>query len=125
MCTSGSCFGQNPQFCTPCDSATTRCIMNITNNENVNSGQWFVGANFTWLKVVTTKVPISKEIRPGQQDSFDFSQIYNPGLHGDVAICSVYITQVPQISDCHQETRQRTDCQNVTTYRNVSREVCN
>ncbi|MGV8085730.1 MAG: hypothetical protein ACP5N9_05765 [Candidatus Bilamarchaeum sp.] len=121
---SSYCAGRPLENCSPCTKAMTRCIMTLKNTESLLSGEWSVAANFSLQTTGFSKEPIRKTIRPNESFDFDFYQIYNPGLESSVAVCSIGVMEEPQTNDCHQETRQRTECQNVTTYRNVSREVC-
>lgn len=120
----GVCVGQPLGDCQACTKAMSRCILEITNNELQKSGTWTVGANYTLGKAAFLKDPISMEIGPGESAKFDFNQIYNPGSPISSAVCALFVASEPTVDDCHEETRVRSECKNVTTNTTVEREVC-
>jgi hypothetical protein len=120
----GDCAGKPLSQCPGCTSAMTRCTLIIKNEDPQKSGTWKVGANFTLLKSGFNKDPISITIRPNETAAFDFQQIYGPGDPVNSATCNISIIEEAVVDDCHQETRMKTECSNVTTMINVSRQVC-
>ncbi len=120
----GSCTGNPLGDCQACSKAMTRCIMEITNLEPQKTGLWSVGANYTLGSAGFLKDPIIHTIGPNQTAQFDFNQIYTPGQPINSASCSLFVLSEPTIEDCHEETRSRQDCRNVTRTTQVQREVC-
>jgi len=98
-------------------------MMVITNNDD-RSGTWTVGANYSLGDSGFIKDPITHTIGPNESATFDFHQIYVPGYPVNSASCELYIMDEPIIDDCHEETRIKRDCTNVTTFVTVEREVC-
>jgi hypothetical protein len=120
----GDCVGKPLSQCPGCTTAMTRCTLIIKNDDPQKSGTWKVGANFTLLKSGFNKDPISITIRPNETAAFDFQQIYGPGDPVNSATCNISISEEAVVEDCHQETRPKTECRNVTTMTTVSRQVC-
>ncbi len=120
----GNCTGSPLGQCQTCSSAMTRCVMVIQNNEPVDSGSWTVAANFTLGNAGFIKDPITEVIPANGSFAFDFNQIYTPGDPISSAVCNLWITKEPTIQDCHQETRTRVDCNNVTTNTTSTSQVC-
>ncbi len=120
----GPCTGSPLSQCQTCSQAMTRCVMVIRNNEPVESGTWSVAANFTLGSAGFIKDPITETIPPNGSFAFDFSQIYTVGNPINSAVCNLWIVKEPTIQDCHQETRTRVDCNNVTTNTSSTSQVC-
>ncbi len=120
----GSCTGSPLGQCQTCSSAMSRCVMEIKNNEPVDSGSWTVAANFTLGNAGFIKDPITEVIPPNGSFAFDFNQIYTPGDPISSANCNLWVSKEPTIQDCHQETRTRIDCNNVTTNTSSTTQVC-
>jgi len=120
----GECVGSPLSECPFCPRAMTRCKMTITNNDDTKSGSWTVGAKYTLGTSGFDKDPITYVIAPGETATFDFHQMYVPGYPVNSASCELYIISEPIVDVCHQETRLKRDCVNVTTYVSVEREVC-
>ncbi|MFH0737319.1 MAG: hypothetical protein V1827_01575 [Candidatus Micrarchaeota archaeon] len=118
------CNGMALGDCQGCTQAMTRCVMEIKNEETIKSGTWSVGAEYSLGNFGFIKDPITHTIDPGETVAFDFNQIYSPGKPISSASCVLEIESDPMIEDCHQETRSREDCANVTKTRQVEREVC-
>jgi hypothetical protein len=125
LCIEGpGCVGKPLGDCQACTKAMTRCIMTIKNEEEQKAGTWVVGANYSLNGAGFIKEPISSTIDPGKSFAFDFNQIYNPGSPISSAKCVLFVISDPWIEDCHEETRTKIDCRNVTTTVTVQREVC-
>lgn len=125
FCVSDSgCTGEQLSACPGCTQASTRCGMIVTNLDPNSSGTWVVGANFTVSNGGFNRAPISQSIGPNDSYTFDFQQMYSLGSPPNSATCDVFIVSAPTVNDCHDETRVQPDCQNVTTYQNVSQQVC-
>ncbi len=120
----GPCNGQPLGQCEGCTSAMSRCVMDIKNNEPLQSGTWTVGANYTLGTAGFIKDPITATIDPNSSFAFDFHQIYNPGSPINSADCLLQVIKEPTIEDCHQETRTRVDCANVTSNSTTTTQVC-
>ncbi|HSB46525.1 MAG TPA: hypothetical protein VLD37_00815 [Candidatus Bilamarchaeum sp.] len=119
------CTGAPLGDCQACTKAMTRCVLTIKNEEPQKSGVWKVGANYSLSQTIAfIKDPITKEIRPNESFAFDFNQIYNPGQPINSADCSLFVTEEPYSQDCHDETRTRNECKNVTTTETVQTQVC-
>jgi hypothetical protein len=125
LCTAdGPCVGKSLGECGSCSKAMSRCTMVIENKDPQKSGTWTVAVNFTYKNYGFNKEPVSKEIAPNGSYAFDVYQIYDPGTPLNSADCTMVITAKPSVQDCHDETRVRTDCQNVTAYSNETKNVC-
>jgi hypothetical protein len=125
LCISDSgCTGDQLGDCQGCTKAMTRCVLTIKNLEPQKTGTWIVGANFTLTNAAFLKDRMTKEIRPNESFAFDYNQIYNPGQPISSAACSVFVVQEPYSEDCHDETRTRNECKNVTHMESVQKEVC-
>ncbi|MEW6722886.1 MAG: hypothetical protein AB1324_06510 [Candidatus Micrarchaeota archaeon] len=125
LCTAdGPCAGYPLSECQTCSKAMTRCVLIIKNEETLKSGEWSVGANYSLGNAGFVKDPITRTIAPGQSAAFDFDQIYTVPKPISSASCEVFVVSEPTIEDCHEETRSRTECTNVTRYNTVTREVC-
>lgn len=120
----GPCVGYDLGTCPTCSKAMTRCVMVIENQDATATGTWTVGANFTLGAFGFNKDPISQTIGPNQTATFDFHQIYVVSQPITSATCTLAVTDNPVIDDCHQETRTKTECQNVTTQQLVQKQVC-
>jgi len=110
--------------CQACTQAMTRCILKIKNNEPTESGTWSVSAEYSIGDYGFIKDPITHTIEPGETLAFDFNQIYSPGKPISSASCDLNVESEPMFQDCHQETRTRQECANVTKTRPIEREVC-
>src|SRR5262249_36889181 len=119
-----SCTGNSLGECPDCHRAMTRCILTITNDEAQQSGLWTVGANFTLPNAAFLKDPKMVQIDPNQSYAFDFYQIYSVNPPVNSASCSLFIIKEPTVQDCHQETRTRVECGNVTQNLTKITEVC-
>jgi hypothetical protein len=125
LCISDSgCNGLPLGDCQGCTQAMTRCILKIKNEETQKSGTWSVGANYTLGNSGFLKDPITHVIAPGETVAFDFNQIYSPSYPINSASCSLFVSSKPWIEDCHEETRSREECRNMTKTKPVEREVC-
>lgn len=120
----GVCNGQPLGQCQQCSSAMSRCVMIIKNNEPTQSGSWTVGANYTLGTAGFNKDPITATIDPNSTYEFDFYQIYTPGYPINSADCQLLVVKDPSIEDCHEETRARVDCANVTANSTSTTQVC-
>lgn len=120
----GPCVGSPLSECPACAKAMTRCMMVITNNDEDKSGTWRVGAEYTLGDAGFVKDPITQTIGPKESATFDFHQIYVPGQPVHSASCELYVIDEPILDDCHQETRLKRECANVTKYILVEKEVC-
>lgn len=120
----GPCAGSELSECQHCTKAMTRCVMVIKNEEPVQSGQWSVGANYTLGNAMFLKDPITLTIEANHTAAFDFNQIYELGEPANSASCKLFVVKEPTIIDCVQQTKSKYECQNVTMYRNESRQVC-
>lgn len=118
------CNGMQLGDCQGCAQAMTRCVLQITNTETQKTGTWKVGANYSLGTSGFIKDPITHTIEPGETASFDFNQIYNPGQPINSASCQLFIISKPKIEECHEETRSREECKDITTTKIVEREVC-
>jgi hypothetical protein len=119
-----NCVGNPLGDCQVCTRAMTRCGTIITNKDNKSSGTWVMGANFTVTGGGFIRDPVSKTLGPGESYEFDFQQMYTPGNPISSASCNVYLVSAPKVDDCHDETRVTKECQNVTKYKTVERQVC-
>ncbi|MFH2101025.1 MAG: hypothetical protein ABII71_02975 [Candidatus Micrarchaeota archaeon] len=126
LCTSdGGCVGKDISTCLNiCQSAMKRCRMNLTNLDDTSAGVWVVGANFTTGKVGFDKEPTSAYIKAGDTFTFDYSQLYSLGLYGNSMACSLFVVGAPVVDVCHMESRDDTQCDEITRYKTVEREVC-
>ncbi len=120
----GPCSGKPLSECPGCLNAMTRCQLVLTNNDESKSGSWTVGADFTIGNFGFVKDPITHTIGPKESATFDFHQIYNPGYPINSALCELYVLKEPVVDVCHEETRTRHECTNVTKYTTVEKEVC-
>jgi hypothetical protein len=98
--------------------------MVIKNEEQVQSGIWIVGANYTLGNAMFIKDPISITIDANESAAFDFNQIYDLGQPTNSASCEVFIMKDPTVQDCIQQQKTKYECQNVTQIREESRQVC-
>lgn len=126
LCTGdGACTGKPVADCPyTCNNAMKRCQMDITNLNTEKSGMWVVGANFTIPNMGFEKEPQRLLISPGQTVTFDFTQLYTLGLKGTSVECSLYVMDAPVADFCHQESMTETECDEVTVYRTIEKEVC-
>lgn len=126
ICMAGNgCAGKNLDECIDkCTRANKRCVLEITNNDNV-SGTWTVGATFIQGKAVYVKDPQTKEIEPGKNGQFDFVQIYSiePGKV-TTTTCTVAVLYPAYAEECRIITRVTELCSNVTETRIIEKEVC-
>ena len=121
----GACVGKPVSACTStCQNIMSRCIMTIENKDRAKSGTWIVGATFSIKNFGFIKEPITQSIGPGQKGAFDFYQIYTATDSVNTATCNLTITSEPIIDDCHDETRTKRTCQNVTTFKTSQQQVC-
>ncbi len=121
-----SCSGKPITQCaSQCSKVMTRCAILIHNTDLKIPGTWMVTANYTIGNYGFQKDPISKYILPNQSFAFDFYQIYQPNPSIGSASCTLYVLSDPLIEDCHEETRPKVECSNVTHITDVEREVCN
>jgi hypothetical protein len=126
LCSSdGACTGKPINECYTCTKALTRCQLVIKNLDGKRQGTWTAGANFTLKSGGFVKDPVTISIGPNESEIFDFQQIYVPDSLRYPAICKVYVLDVPTVEDCHEETRTRRVCSNVTEYKSVDKKVCN
>ncbi|MDD5339848.1 MAG: hypothetical protein PHV13_01220 [Candidatus ainarchaeum sp.] len=121
----GMCVGKPLSDCPACSNAMTRCTLIIENEDPQKSGTWTVGANYTLRNSGFNKDPITATIKPNETFAFDFQQMYVPGDPVTSAICNIYILSEATVDDCHDETRTKSECRNVTTMSTVQRQVCN
>ena len=125
LCVSGSCTGRNISECFySCNSAMTRCRMNITNKDEKYPGIWMVGASFGYMEASFVKNPQTAEIPPGETFTFDFEQMYDMGQLPTIASCTLTVLYPAVVRDCVQVERTRTDCLNVSKVRIVQQQVC-
>jgi len=122
--TDGPCSGGLLSNCTWCTKAMTRCMMTIHNLDKQSAGDWTVGANYTVTGGQFIKEPQTLTIGPNQTGVFDFNQFYNPGDPISSASCLIYVMSDPTIEDCHDETRTRNECVNITDIVPVTKTVC-
>ena len=120
----GVCNGQPLGDCQGCSQAMSRCVLQIKNEETQKSGSWTVGANYSLGNSGFIKDPITATIGPGEVYSFDFNQIYNPGQPINSASCVLFVISDPILEECHEVTRTRQECNDVTNVRIIEREVC-
>ncbi len=120
----GPCAGGLLSNCTFCTNAMTRCMMSIHNLDMQASGDWTVGANYTVTGGQFIKTPQTLTIAPNQTGVFDFNQFYNPGDPISSASCAIFVMSDPTVDDCHDETRTRNECQNITDIVPVTKVVC-
>lgn len=118
------CVGEPLGECPGCSEAMTRCIMVIKNEDAEKAGTWTVGAEYKLGTYGFIKDPITKTIKAGEEFSFDFYQIYQPGTPVYSASCEVFVIDEPIIDDCHDETRTMFECEDVTTMKTTEKEVC-
>ncbi|MBI5228369.1 hypothetical protein HY988_07285 [Candidatus Micrarchaeota archaeon] len=121
---SDSCAGSPLSSCRNCNRAMTRCTMTIKNLDPKETADWTVGANFTLPWAGFIKNPDSQTILPEHNATFDFYQIYSFSEVIIPASCDLYVINKPIINDCHQETRAKVVCANVTTTQSREKEVC-
>lgn len=125
LCTdTGNCFGENFSSCSPCQSATTRCSMTITNTDPLYSGDFVVGASFGSNGLNVSREPLRKRIQFNSSEKFDFYYSYGSKSLSRAASCDVFVISSPMNFGCHQETRTREECKNVTETKLVQSEVC-
>jgi hypothetical protein len=126
LCTSDSdCVGKELVNCpNTCAKAMKRCRMNITNLNTKKSGTWTVGATFSRDSIGFEKEPISKKIEPEQTFTFDFTQLYDLGQGGSSLECELLVLDTPVVEFCHDEARTFEECEEVTRYKTIEREVC-
>ncbi|NYZ73772.1 hypothetical protein H0O00_01380 [Candidatus Micrarchaeota archaeon] len=120
----GPCVGHDLGECQTCSKAMTRCVWAIENKDLTATGTWTVAANFTIGAFGFNKEPISQTIGPNQTATFDFYQIYMVSYPISSAVCHLALVDKAVVDDCHQETRTKTECQNVTTQQLVQKQVC-
>jgi hypothetical protein len=107
-----------------CSKGQTRCRANLTNLDPQKSGTWSVGANFTMGGSVFGKDPVVETLLPGSTVPIDFQMLYNMDVNQVRPSCVVFVKSSPIIQDCNFITRITEDCQNVTEYKNVEKQVC-
>ncbi|MDD5171941.1 MAG: hypothetical protein PHF60_02800 [Candidatus ainarchaeum sp.] len=120
----GPCVGNDLGECSTCSTAMTRCVWVIENKDATGTGTWTVAANFTLGDSGFNREPISQTIGPNQTGTFDFQQIYQVNYPVTSAECHLAVSDAPIIDDCHEETRTKVECQNVTIQELVQTEVC-
>ncbi len=120
----GPCVGHDLGECKTCTKAMTRCVWAIENKDPAATGTWTVGANFTLGAFGFNKDPISQTIAPNQTATFDFFQMYMVSQPITSAVCHLAVAETAIVDDCHGETRQAVECQNVTTQKTVQTQVC-
>ncbi len=121
---SDSCSDTPLNDCHTCTRAMTRCTITVQNNDPKQTGDWTVGANFTLFNAGFIKNPQTLTILPTHNATFDFFQIYSLGYVQSAATCDLYVVNPPLINDCHQETRNKIVCNNVTTMQTTTQQVC-
>lgn len=125
LCSSdGACTGKPLNECFSCTKAMSRCRLVLTNLDADKPGTWKAGANFSigsasFIKEIQTAV-----IKPGENHTFDFYQIYTPEQFRRPASCAVFVLEVPEIDDCRDVIRTAQECKNVTKFQLVDRQVC-
>ena len=125
LCVSdGGCVGKEVTQCPACSQIMSRCTMVILNEDKTAAGTWTVAANFTLSFGGFNREPVTYVIQPNESASFDFQQFYAPGSPVRTADCSIGVVSEPVIEDCHEETRTRTECKNVTATEPVEKQVC-
>lgn len=126
LCTQDSdCVGKQLVECPrTCEGAMKRCRMNVTNLDDANAGVWVAQANFTIDNLGFEKEPTSAFILPGETFTFDYTQLYKLGLYGSSMECTMGLVSTPVAEVCHLEGRETTQCDEVTRYKTVEREVC-
>jgi|GEM_PF-2008423 len=107
-----------------CSQGMTRCMANLSNLDAQKSGTWYVGANFSIDGTVFDKNPIKADLLPLETQVMDFDLSYSMDINQKKPVCAIFIGTPARIQDCSLVARTVVDCQNVTQYRNVSKEVC-
>jgi len=120
----GPCVGRPLSECDSCTNAMTRCTLVIENEDAQKAGTWTVAANYTFGNFGFNKDPITAVIKPNETFAFDFQQIYAPGHPVTSAICNISVVAEAVVDDCHEETRTKTECKNVTANATILTEVC-
>jgi len=126
ICMEGDgCTGKNLSECLySCDRANKRCVLEITNNDNI-PGSWTVSGKIEQGKTVFVKEPQTKEIEPGQTMAFEFIQIYGiPDNRPTTATCSITVSSLAYADECKTITTTNEECENITTIKIVEREIC-
>ncbi len=125
LCTdSGNCFGENFSRCSPCQSATTRCSVVVTNTDPLYSGEFIIGASFESNGLNVSREPLRKRIQFNSSEKFDFYYSYGSKSLNRAASCNLFVISSPTTFGCHQETRTREECKNITETKLVQSEVC-
>lgn len=121
----GACTDEPIQNCpSPCEKIMTSCKMVIKNKEPLQPGSWTVDANFTLNNAGFDKGPMSQTIAANSSAEFDFYEIYAAGSPVSTATCSIAVSSVPTIEDCHDVTTMKTLCTNVSSTQTVEKQVC-
>jgi hypothetical protein len=120
----GPCVGLPLRNCTGCSKAMTRCVLLVKNEDPEESGSWSVSANYSVKGAGFIKEPITQVISPNESFAFDFFQIYVPDQPITSATCNLAVSDFPVIDDCHEETTLQQVCKNITSTRQVQKEVC-
>ncbi len=107
-----------------CSKAITRCLMNVTNLDQTDTGDWTAAANFTLAGAVFAQNPVIKRIRPGETVTYDFQLMYDMDLNQNRPTCVVTVTPPPPVDSCVYITTPLETCHNVTEYRTSEQEVC-
>jgi len=107
-----------------CSNGMTRCTANLTNLDPQKSGTWSVGANFSLDGKVFGKNPVEVTLLPSESEIVDFDLFYGMDINQLKADCSIFISTPSRIQDCSFVTTTALDCQNVTKYRDVEKQVC-
>ncbi len=118
----GECSGRPLDECRVCTTAVARCTMRITNLDE-EAGAFKVGARFLLIDDVFERAPITKVVKPGKTEEFDFQQFYVARLVR-YADCELEILEVPEIEKCVDVSEPAQECKNVTKTKIVEREVC-
>ncbi len=125
LCTdSGDCFGEQFSLCRPCQSATTRCSVVIKNTDPLYSGEFVVGATFQSSGLNVTRDPLRKIVPFNSSAQFDFYYSYGSKSLNRAAACQIDVISSPTVYGCHQETRTKEECNNVTEMKLIQSEVC-
>jgi hypothetical protein len=107
-----------------CSKGMTRCHMNLTNNDPQKTGEWAVAANFTVDGATFGKNPVKETLLPGETANFNFEQFYVMDLNQKKAECEIFVSEPAKIRDCSFITKITEQCQNVTKYKDVEKQVC-
>ena len=107
-----------------CSKGMMRCMANLTNLDKQKAGTWSVGSTFAFKGAVFDKNPQTKTLLPKETGVFDFSHFYDMDLNQPKPVCRIFVASPAKLQDCNFITRIEEECQNVTKYRTVEKEVC-